>query len=218
LVYAFALMLLTCEIYDRKKKIYKIAILAVAAVVVYFAIRAIVVSRTQQNIWEYLSSYIGSYFSSVANTAANIRIKLTNRESFQYLSYDILSSIPFGNTLFGLENISYQKLFNDVNRSAGQIPTTIGTTYTYFGAVFAPIFSMIFAKLAYNSGLAVKHCESAFKKGIYLLLAIYSAMAVTMYYHKIVLVVIIGTLIPMILINKLVERRKATKLHENEEI
>ncbi len=218
LVYAFALMLLTCEIYERQKNIYKIAILAVTAIVAYFAIRAIFVSRKQQNIWEYLSSYIGSYFSSVANTAANIRIKLTDREIFQYLSYDILSSIPFGNTMFGLEDISYQKLFNDVNRSNGQIPTTVGTAYTYFGAVFAPIISMIFAKIAYNAGLVVKHCKSVFKKGIYLLLAIYSAMAVTMYYHKIVLVVIIGALIPMILINKLVERRKATKLHENEDI
>ena len=214
LVYAFVLMLLTCEIYGRQKNIYKIAVLALIAVVTYFAIRATVVSRAERDIWEYLSSYIGSYFSSVANTAANIRIELTAKEIFQYLSYDILESIPFGNTLFNLESISYQKLFNTVNNSTGQIPTTLGTGYTYFGPVFAPVISMFFAKLAYNSGLVVKYSQSVFKKGIYLILAIYSAMAVTMYYHKIVLVVIIGALIPMLVINKLVEGRRKTKLHE----
>ncbi len=218
LVYAFALMLLTCEIYGRQKNIYKVSVLALATVVAYFAIRAIFVPRAEQNIWEYLSSYIGSYFSSVANTAANIRIELTNQEIVQFLSYDILESIPFGNTLFNLESISYQKLFNDVNRSAGQIPTTLGAGYTYFGAVFAPIISMIFAKLSYSSGLVVKHSKSVFKKGIYLILAIYSAMAVTMYYHKIVLVVIIGALIPMLVINKLVERKRTDGFYEDQEI
>ena len=218
LVYAFVLMLLTCEIFGRQKNIYKIAVVALTAVVTYFAIRATVVSRTEQDIWEYLSSYIGSYFSSVANTAANIRIELKVQEIFQYLSYDILESIPFGNTIFNLESISYQKLFNNVNSSAGQIPTTIGTGYTYLGPVFAPVISMIFAKLAYNSGLVVKYSKSVFKKGIYLLLAIYSAMAVTMYYHKIVLVVIIGALIPMLVINKLVEGRRKAEFHEKQEI
>lgn len=215
LVYAFVLMLLTCEIYGRQKNVYKIAVFVLATIVAYFAVRATVVSRTERNIWEYLSSYIGSYFSSVANTAANIRIELTIQEIFQYLSYDILESIPFGNTLFNLESISYQKLFNDVNSSAGQIPTTLGAGYTYFGPIFAPIISMIFAKLAYGSGLVVEYSKSVFKKGIYLLFAIYSAMAVTMYYHKIVLVVIIGALIPMLVINKLVEGRRKAEFHEN---
>lgn len=208
LVYAFVLLLLTCIIYKKEKNIYKVAIVTTATVVVYFYVRAVYAVGMNQNIWEYLSSYIGSYFSSVANTAANIRMTLKPKEISQYFWYDFLESIPFGNTLFGLESISYQRAFNEWSHSAGQIPTTIGTGYVYFGAVLAPVYSVIFAKVCHKSGAVANAANSVVKKGIYLLLATYCALAITMYYTKIVLVVIIGAIIPMILINKLAERRR----------
>ena len=206
-VYAFVLLLLTCIIYKRENSIYKVIIIAVIIVVLYFQIRAVFASGINNNVWLYLSSYVGSYFSSVANTAANLRMELTSSEKLQFFFYDYLESIPFGNTIFGLENISYQIDYNTVNACAGQIPTTIGTSYIYFGYFLAPIYSVVFTIIAYSSGLTARYSKSVFKIGVYMLLSVYCAMAITTYYIKIVLVVIIGTIIPMLIINQLVERK-----------
>lgn len=206
-MYTFVLLLLTCIVYGREKDFYKIAIAAIAAVGLYFYIRAVFAVGPSEAMWSYLSRYIGSYFSSVANTAATLNMNLSGEDTFRFIVYDYLESVPFGNTLFGLESISFQKLFNSTNLSYGQIPTTIGTSCVYFGYIFSPIYSIVFTVIGYKAGVVAKYSNSVFKKGIFILLAIHCAMAITMYYIKIVLVVIIGAIIPMIIINKLIERK-----------
>lgn len=211
IIYAVILMLSTCIIYEKENRFFIISIIFIAVVVAYFFIRAIILSRLEIGIWSYFSSYIGSYFSSVANTAANIRMKLSLSSRAQYFLYDFLESIPFGNTLFGLERISYQKEFNTINNSYGQIPTTIGTAYTYFGFFLSPIYSFFFTKITYKAGLIAQNSKVILKKGVYLLLAVYCSMAITMYYIKIVLVVILGTILPMIIIIKIIEKKKVRR-------
>lgn len=206
LVYAFILMLLSCIIYKKENHIYRIAIITVIALILYFYIRAVILSRVTDGIWEYLSRYIGSYFSSIANTAATLQVELTRKELNKFILYDYLESIPFGNTLFGLDNISFQKIFNSVNACYGQIPTTIGTSCLYFGYFLAPLYSIVFSQVAYKAGIIAQQTTSVFKKGILFLLAFHCAMAITMYYIKIVMVVFIGLIIPLLLIGKIVQK------------
>ncbi|MCF2612841.1 hypothetical protein [Fusobacterium perfoetens] len=208
IVYAIILMLLTCIIYKKEDRFFVISIIFIVVVITYFFIRAVILSRLEVGIWSYLSSYVGSYFSSIANTAANIRMELSLESRVTYFLYDFLESIPFGNTLFGLEKISYQKEFNIINNSYGQIPTTIGTAYTYFGFFLSPIYSFFFTKITYKAGLVAQKSKVTLKKGVYLLLSVYCSMAITMYYIKIVLVVILGTILPMIIMIKIIEKSK----------
>lgn len=217
-MYAFVLLLLTCIVYGREKDFYKIAIAAIAALGLYFYIRAVFAVGISEAMWSYLSRYIGSYFSSVANTAATLNMNLKWEETLRFIVYDYLESVPFGNTLFGLESISFQKFFNSTNLSYGQIPTTIGTSCIYFGYILAPIYSIAFTIIGYKAGVVAKYSNSVFKKGIFILLAMHCAMAITMYYIKIVLVVIIGTIIPMIIINRLIEKKALNRGEWYEEL
>ena len=209
-VYAFILLLLTCIIYEREKDIYKITIIAVVGIVAYFSIRTVFTVIAGENVWTYLSRYIGSYFSSPANTAACLNMDMEAFEKIKFMLYDYLESIPFGNTIFGLDSISFQADFNAANSSYGQIPTTIGALYLYFGAILSPLYSILFTVIAFKAGIKARKSNSIMRKGVYLLLAMYAAMALTMYYLKIVMVVIIGTIIPMLIICRLVEHKYST--------
>lgn len=205
LIYMFTLLILSSMIYNREQKIFRLLALTGLLIGIYFGIRATV---TNSNGIEYVSRLLTSYFSGLPNTAATVCIDITIDEKLTYMLYDYLKAIPFGNTLFSLDNILFQDVFNSINNSVGQIPTTIGTGYVYFGALFSPLYSVFFTLMAFLMGELAYTSKNVLKRGIYLLAAIYFAMGIVMYSIQIVFAVIIPVVLPMILFLLVVQKRR----------
>lgn len=120
----------------------------------------------------------------------------------QYFLYDFLKAIPFGNTLFALRETYSQIYFNLMNDTTGQIPTTIGSGYYYFGFLLSPIYSVVFARMAYKMGQKANQASNAISKLRYIFLTITFSMGIIMYNIPITLTNLLGVGLPMYIIEK----------------
>ncbi|MGN0316824.1 MAG: hypothetical protein ACI4E1_02700 [Lachnospira sp.] len=94
-----------------------------------------------------LSLFLQSYFPSVANTAGVL--SMSPNHSFFQLFRDIVAVMPFKNALgFSGTINSTAQLWQETNNCRGQIVSTIGESYYYFGAMFSPILSCFFIWLS----------------------------------------------------------------------
>ena len=93
--------------------------------------------------------------------------------------------------------------FNSANSTYGQIPTTIGSGYYYFGFLLAPIYSVIFTIMAYKMGVKLNQTSNLISKTRYLFLIITFAMGIIMYNIQITLTIIFSTAVPMYIIERI---------------
>ena len=161
--------------------------------------------KTSLSFYETMSGRLSAYFSGVNIVSGVFNLPYELDYRIKYFLYDFMTTIPFGHTIFGISDPTIQEFFNSYNYSQGQIPTTIGMGYYYFGNIFAPAYSMIFAYLAYRSFylLEMGKVYSPFQY-IRLLYSIFVfSMGIVMYNIEITMILVFSVLIPMYILERL---------------
>lgn len=158
LIYFICLLMLRNQLfYEEKftKKSIFLLFLGVAVILFWWSFRSY--SIDTNDIWVEYSARINAYFSGVATVSGVYNLPNSMEYRIKYFFTDILSSIPFGNTIFGLDGSTSQEFFNNYNSSSGQIPPTIGMGYYYFGFVFSPLYSIIFTVLSFKNSEKLRY-------------------------------------------------------------
>ena len=207
LIYCLVFLYVSTYIYHKEGKLYKYLIMAASLVIVYFLFRRML-TNSQYNYWEYFSKAFNAYFSGAPNTAGVMRLPFPAGDLLQYFLCDYFQSVPFGNTIFGVSGVSMQNYFNTFNGTYGQIPTTIGVGYLYFGPVFAPLYSALFAYLTYRFGYMANRSSDVLRKGLYSYAALSCAMGIVMYYIQIALTSLGTMVVPILIVSVLARRRR----------
>lgn len=195
-VYCLVFMYTSALIYKKYNKIYLYITAFSSIIFLYFLLRMFLINSYENN-WMYFSTILNAYFSGIPNTAGNIVLTLSFPEIFTYFLCDYLQAIPFGNTIFGIGDISFQNYYNSFNGTYGQIPTTIGTGYNYFGALLSPLYSITFTYLTYCFGCKAIKSKYILETGIYSFATISCAMGVVMYYIQIAISSLVTVVIPI---------------------
>lgn len=156
-----------------------------------------------------LTNSLNAYFSGVNNTAATYNLKGDIGVRASYFLYDYIDAIPYSGTIFHSSHELISTFFNNSNGIRGQIPTTIGIGRFYFGPIFAPIYSIIFAYVSVKAGEAVKISLSTNPLRLIrlLLTAMYFAMGVIMYNISITMTNFFTILFPMYLMELIAYKR-----------
>ena len=205
LIYVVCLLLLRGYLYGSGKfgnKILALGVLCVMLILVWWLVFNV---KTSLSFYETMSTRLSAYFSGVNIVSGVFNLPNELDYRIRYFSYDFIATIPFGHTIFGVSNQNIQEFFNSYNYSQGQIPTTIGMGYYYFGNIFAPVYSMIFAYLAYRSFhlLEMGKVYSPFQY-IRLLYSIFVfSMGIVMYNIEITMILVFSVLIPMYILERL---------------
>lgn len=203
---AFVLMIVLGKCYPRKRKYLFVVsvVLFLSAIVYYFLVRSVVKGET--NIWQYLSENAIAYCGGIDNVAAMMNVDPSYRSSTFF--FNIYGAIPFNSTLFGLHGDKLAAVFNLANNSVeGHIPPTIGAGYYYYGWLFAPIESAVFAYIATKYGNKAKYEKNIWRYMIYVLVALMMAMGFTTYNAAIVLNYVTTMLIPLLVLCSLTDDR-----------
>lgn len=161
--------------------------------------------NTSLSFYETMSGRLSAYFSGVNIVSGVFNLPYDFDYRLKYFLYDFMTAIPFGHTIFGISDPTIQEFFNSYNYSKGQIPTTIGMGYYYFGNLFAPVYSMIFAYLAYRSFrlLELGKVYSPFQYIRLLYSTFVFSMGIVMYNIAITMVLVFSVLIPMYILERL---------------
>lgn len=182
-------------------RIFLILVFSASFIAVWWLFR-LNVQGGDTNIFSAFSSRISAYFSgvNVVSGAFNMPDKLVYK--VRYFFYDYLSTIPYGNTLFGISHSTIAPFFNLHNEAAGQIPTTIGMGYYYFGPFFAPLYSMLFAVVAYKAGKKLNDSINPFRYMRYLFTLVVFSMGIVMYNIEITMTTYFSILLPIYILER----------------
>lgn len=208
IISAFIIIYFLARLYpEYTEKIIKASIvIAGTIIVVYFIVRFFVGSRYGDNLAEYLAKILNAYFGGIDNVAAGGNVPEGYGASTFWAS--IYSAIPFNSTLFGLEVVKLQSIYNSSNGSYGQIPPMIVEGEYYFGFVLSPIMSCICAIAAYHYGEKYSRTNSPWHLISNLFIAIMCAISIVMYNEEIILVWLLEWMIPMRVISKIADKEK----------
>jgi len=210
--YAVILMFVFVYLYSPKKMMWKMLIFfACGAVLVlmYWVLRySTGENKSIEGFFRYLSRSFSAYFSGVNVVSGAFNLPKDIETQLHFFIYDYAKSIPLGNTLFGLTSEEVQPWFNEYNMSQGQIPPTIGMGYYYFGVVFAPLYSVIFAVLSYKASRKSMQMGKALYFAVYLLAAFYCALGIIMYNISITIGNLIQIVLPMLIVSRYIYGRE----------
>lgn len=162
------------------------------------------------NIWQYLSSLFNAYFTGIDNVSATFNMPRDTRLSHFLASMQV--TIPFNTTIFGRAGEILPTLYNQSNNVMGQIPSTIGNGYYYFGFLLAPLFSLIFAFYAIKFDSLAQGTNDFWRYIVYTLITILFSLGLGMYNEVITLSYIFGWAIPILLITSMFDRNVSGKL------
>lgn len=204
LVFSVVFVLLVLKMYDllSTKNIYVLIALAAFLVLLYIVARITANSIKSFSIAKYLSNWTNTYFASFVTVTGSLNLPFEDKSlRIKYFFYDYLKSIPFGNTIFGLNSPEIGVFFNKQNMVYGQIPTTIGMGSFYFGDLLAPIYSYVFASLALKSYKRAMESKDYIYSGILMLASIYFCLGISMYNIHITFQIIFILVVPMYVVN-----------------
>ena len=208
LYYAVILIFVYIYLYSPKHAMWKILGLFMCGavfVLMYWILRySTSEEKSIKGFFDYFSRALSSYFSGVNVVSGSFNLPKDINAQLHYFIYDYAKSVPFGNTLFGLTGAEIAVWFNEVNNSYGQIPSTIGMGYYYFGPVFAPLYSIIFTILAYKASGKGHRTKKALYIATYLLTAFYCALGIIMYNIPITIGNLFQIIIPMFIIARII--------------
>ena len=205
LIYVVCLLLLRGYLYGSGKFGNKILVLGVLCVVLILIWWLLFNVKVSLSFNETMSTRLSAYFSGVNIVSGVFNLPYELDYRIKYFLYDFMATIPFGHTIFGVSHPTVQVFFNLYNYSQGQIPTTIGMGYYYFGNILAPVYSMVFAYFAYRSFhlLEMGKVYSPFQY-IRLLYSIFVfSMGIVMYNIEITMILVFSVLIPMYILERL---------------
>lgn len=184
LVVAFLLLSYMLDIYPKYRRAV-IAIMIFSSVFVVFVLSLnyenISTWYGVDNIIEYASQILQSYVPGVCNTASIFRLERVSR--ILSLWDTLISTIPFQNTIFGSVswNHDINAVFTSVSGLGGQICSTIGGGWYIFGALGAPLFSVLFTYVSIANGYKYMETDEELKKLMYLYMCIQSILGIGVY-------------------------------------
>lgn len=183
-------------------RIFLILIIAVLFIIVWWLFR-LNVTESSENVFSAFSKRISAYFSGVNIVSGVFNLPGDLKYRVRYFCYDYIGSMPYSNTLFGISHMRIAPFFNLYNESSGQIPTTIGMGYYYFGPLFAPLYSVAFAVIAYKAAENLNHSTNPFRYMRYLLTLVYFSMGIVMYNIEITMTTYFCIILPAYIIERL---------------
>lgn len=196
------------------KLIAKFAPLGVVFIVVGWFIARMQVSEitghesqfSGNNLIETLCATFSAYFTGVDNVAAAFNMSTETR--WEHFFDTLQVTIPFNTTIFGKANEIIQTLFNASNGTIGQIPSTIGDGWYFFGPILAPFFSFLFAYNAIKYNIKGLATFSYWRYICYLFISIILSLGLGMYNESITLNWINGWALPILLFVWLSEKKR----------
>ncbi|MDE7087375.1 MAG: hypothetical protein K2O67_04200 [Clostridia bacterium] len=207
----FTLFLLLLNCYLNKvshKTVIGIFIAAVIIVLIYFCGRYLLWRNEGDSIINDFSERFVTYFSGLNMVTGSFNQPSNLSNKFQYFLYDFLKAIPFNKTLFGLDpSISTAEFFHEVNSIEGEIPTTIGMCYYYFGFILAPLYSFVLVRLSKKSGKKLADCDVPLMRVVYMFAAFIFALGIVMYNIEIACNTLVQVVLPIYIIAKISFRR-----------
>lgn len=206
IIYIISLLMLRVHMFPGKKNnsnIMRIIIVGVAVALGWW-IYNFDSSNLSLSRYAYFSGKFSAYFSSVNIVSGVFNLPDGLEYKLRYIIYDFLKSIPFCSTIFGLNHVDVQTFFNAYNDSWGQIPPTIGMGCYYFGPVLAPVYSLVFAHIAYSCGEKIAYAKNPFSRIRLILTTIFFSMGIVMYNIPITFINLFTMLLPMYIMEKIV--------------
>lgn len=205
LIYTICLILLRDSLYNPKslnKHIVFVAMLGFIAIIVYWT------TRDLENGFDYtgMSKRFSSYFSSVNIVSGVYNLPRNIEYRFRYFIFDYITTLPFGNTIFGTAGeTTVQPFFNMYNDSQGQIPPTIAMGYYYFGSLLAPVYSVLFSLVAFRAGekIRCKDFDNPFQFARLMYTIFTFSMGIIMYNIEITMTNTLCILLPMAIMEKI---------------
>ena len=157
------------------------------------------------SVWSFMSARLNAYFSGVNIVSGGFNLPSALEYRIRYFLNDFTGTIPFGGTIFGISYAPVQSFFNLANGTSGQIPPAISMGNYYLGPIFAPIYSVVFALLAVNSGIQLRNNKNMHPmKYIRLLVSVFQfSMGVVMYNIEITMTAVFSLILPMYIIERL---------------
>lgn len=149
------------------------------------------------NMMETLCATFSAYFTGIDNVAATFNMPTNLR--WEHFWDTLQVTIPFNTSIFGKAEEIIQTLFNTSNGTIGQIPSTIGDGYYFFGPLLAPIISFFFAYYAIKYNLKALATPSYWYYISYIFIAIILSLGLGMYNESITLNWINGWALPILL-------------------
>ena len=205
LIYVVILFILRMYLINNKPD-YKIFIwvFAVCAIFVllWWGLRS-VISGSSVGLFEGLSSRISAYFSGVNIVSGTFNLPEEFNFKLRYFLYDFTQTMPYGNTIFNTQHEPIQSFFNKHNLSFGQIPTTIGMGYYYFGAILSPVYSIGFAYVAFICGYNFNNSSNPFQYIRLLKSVIDFSMGIIMYNIEITMTSFYTLLLPLYIMERI---------------
>lgn len=210
--YALFLMFITFYIYGiEKKMIVRLLCLGVVLVLIYWLGRYFVGDQNE-SLTEYFARKSVGYFSGLNIVSGTFNMPQDIGNAFRFFLCDYLRAVPFGNTLFGLHDIPYvATFFNEHNAVTGQIPTTIGMGYYYFGPLLSPLYSILFVYLAGKYGRKTANESNPIYKFIYLWITFTCSLGLVMYNIEITFSTLVQNIFPIYLIARIAYPKRKKK-------
>lgn len=213
LIYIISLLFMYNVVYTRKgtSKSNLLLFFGGGTVIIWWLFK-----NQSNDVFESFSRRFSSYFSGVNIVSGVFNLPRTFEYRLRYFVYDFIGSVPYGGTIFGISEETLQPFFNSFNYSQGQIPPTIGMGYYYFGPILAPIYSVVYAMIAYNSSSKIgKNAEAnPFKQIRLIITTFYFSMGVIMYNIGITLGMYFSLILPMFIIEKFAYKKE--NLHDTQ--
>ncbi len=208
LLYALFLFLFVVYLFEMKR--FKIVMFCAVTVCGIAVLGYWILRSSDDGIFVDSSKRFSAYFSGVNVVSGVFNLPNGIADRFKYFTEDILGSIPFSGTLFNVQGGASASFFNVANASTGQIPPTIAMGYYYFGALLAPLYSLLFAWMAYKAGEWIKHPQKnrPFRYVLCIQFLFVCCMGIVMYNIEITLTNLFGICVPLWLLEWFVYGKK----------
>lgn len=202
LIYFVELTMLRAMVYNKKfeRKFLIMMFLAAVAIIAWWNFRSSLTGA--RSLVSSLSGRLNAYFSGVNIVSGTFNLDEDIVYRVRYFLYDFISTFPYGTTLFNISHETVQTFFNTCNNSYGQIPPTIGMGCYYFGPILAPVYSAVFATIAFKAGLKLGDKGHPIRY-VRLLITIFQfSMGIVMYNIEITMIYFWTLIFPMYLMEK----------------
>lgn len=202
--YTIFLLMLYYYLYDKDIKKMMVPILVSALfILIYFVTRFFLSGGI--GALNYFTDKSIDYFGGANIVGGVFSLPRELKYRLHYHLYDLLRTVPYANTIFGLDSGDYlQRFFNLSNSvTGGQIPPTIGMSSYYLGIVFAPFYSVIFARLCKKYGEKAVFAENPYYRLVYTYISFITALGICMYSIDITLITLTQVILPIYLITRI---------------
>lgn len=204
LFYSVFLLIIYYQLYGMDMKKMIVPIVASGILVgVYFWTRFSITGGT--DFVRYMAEKSIDYFAGANVVGATFNLPQDFGTRFKYFGYDLLRTIPYANTIFGLNSgDNIQRFFNlSIGMTGGQIPPTIGMGSYYFSVIFAPAYSIIFARTCKKYGRKSRTAKNPYYRLVYIYMSFITALGICMYSIDVTLLTMTQVILPIYIIARI---------------